>query len=62
MNHGIAIAKENIGDFILKGEEGLITSYSPKDNIFSIYYGDIRQHIFKESETEFLKKFTIKNH
>lgn len=62
MNHGIAIAKENIGDSILKGEEGIITTYLPEINKFVIYYGDTRCYTFTGSETELLEKFTIEKY
>ena len=57
---GIAIAKDNIGELIKKGEEGIITAYLPEMDKFAVMFeGTARWYTFSETEQEFLQKFEI---
>lgn len=57
--HGTAIAKEDIGEIIKKGDKGIITAYLPEDNTFAIFFGDGKWYTFKDPEEWFLNNFEI---
>jgi hypothetical protein len=57
--HGTAIAKEDIGELIKKGETGIITAYLPEDNTFAVFFGDKKWCTFHDPEEWFLNNFEI---
>ena len=59
-DHGIAVAKEDIGELIKKGEPGIITAYLPEDNTFAVMFkGEGRWYTFKDNEQWFLEHFDV---
>lgn len=61
MNHGIATAKDDIGEIIKKGESGIITAYLPEMERFAVNidFASKRWYTFEWSEKEFLKHFNV---
>jgi len=57
--HGIAVAKENIGEIIKKNESGIITSYLPEMEKFAVLFSDDRWHTFNYTEEWFLNNFEV---
>jgi hypothetical protein len=57
--HGTAIAKENIGDIVKKGDGGIITAYLPEMKTFAIFFGDGKWYTFNNDEEWFLKYFEV---
>jgi len=59
--HGIAKAKENIGNFIKKDEEGVITAYLPYveegESRFAVWFSKERWYTFQDNEEWFLNHF-----
>jgi len=55
----MAIAKEDIGELIKKGETGIITAYLPEDNTFAVFFGDKKWYTFHDPEEWFLNNFEI---
>lgn len=60
MFHGVAMAISDINAIDVKsGEQGIITAYLPKGNIFAVLFSKDKWITFKENENEFLNKFNI---
>lgn len=57
--HGTAIAKEDIGGLVKRGDTGILTAYLPEDKIFAVFFGDGKWYTFNESEEWFLNNFRI---
>jgi hypothetical protein len=57
--HGIAIAKNDIGEFIKKDDTGIITAYLPEENIFAIFFGLKKWHTFNDPEDWFKNNFEL---
>ncbi len=57
--HGIAIAKENIGENIKKHESGIITAYLPEMERFAVLFSDNRFHTYCYNEEWFLDNFEV---
>ncbi len=56
---GSAIAKENIGDLVKKGDGGMLTAYLPEQETFAVYFGEKKWFTFKETEESFLERFEV---
>ncbi len=56
-NHGVAIAKFDIGDVIKKGEQGILTAYLPEMERFAVMFDNNRWYTFSETLEIFLEKF-----
>lgn len=56
---GSVIAKQDINDLIKKGDGGILSVYLPKQETFSLYFGDKKWYTFNEKESAFLEKFQI---
>lgn len=59
MYHGTVIVKEDIGEFIKKGDNGVLTAYLPEENIFAVYFGENNWCTFHDPEEWFLEHFEI---
>ena len=59
MNHGKVTTKENLGDVVKKGEEGIITAYLPDMEKFAVLFSNKRWLTFSETETIFLQRFDV---
>ena len=57
--HGTATAKEGGGEFVEKGESGVITAYLPEYKTFAVLFSEGRWYTFYESEEWFLNNFEI---
>lgn len=60
--HGTAIAKNDIGELVKKGEPGVITAYLPDINRFAVYFSETKWITFRETEEWFKANFEIINH
>lgn len=60
-NHGIATAKNDIGEIIKKDESGVITAYLPEMEKFAVIFSDNRFYTFNDTEEFFLSNFEVSN-
>lgn len=58
-NHGVAIAKFDIGDVIKKGEQGILTAYLPEMERFAVMFDNNRWYTFSETLEIFLERFEV---
>lgn len=57
-NHGIAVARKDIGEVIKKHDSGIITAYLPEQEIFAVFFKKHGWITFKEATEEwFLEHF-----
>ncbi len=59
LNHGSAIAKQDINETVKIGDGGIITAYLPEEETFAVYFGDKKWFTFKEKEEAFLNRFEV---
>lgn len=57
--HGTVTSKEDIEDYIKKGDHGIITAYLPEGETFAVFFGEGKWFTFHENEEWFLNHFEV---